>query len=73
MENFKAINDHVEATFVEVQDAASLNVTSAQAKLCGIYKVVRPIIIALSKLPIIPKKWRSALSSFISVMDVICP
>lgn len=42
-------------------------------KICPIYKSIKPILLALSEFPLLPKAWRDALKTFISVMDAICP
>jgi hypothetical protein len=42
-------------------------------KICAIYKVVRPILVAVSKIPLIPKKWRDAITTFVGLMDQLCP
>jgi hypothetical protein len=49
------------------------NSAMALPQLCPIYKAVRPILVILSNLPIIPQKWRDAIKAFISVLDVLCP
>lgn len=41
-------------------------------RVCEIYKGVRPILVALSQFPLIPKKWREALRVFIRLMDALC-
>lgn len=71
--DFEAINAHLDSNYVEAKNVQSLTTASAQSQLCGVYKTVRPILVALSNLVIIPNKWRAALATFISVMDVICP
>ena len=42
-------------------------------KICAIYKVVRPILLGVTKIPFIPKKWKDAISTFIGLMDKLCP
>jgi hypothetical protein len=36
------------------------------------YRAVRPILILVAKTPILPKKWRDVINTFISLMDGIC-
>lgn len=73
--DFDQINDHIEKTYVEFDEKsiAVLDKNNALSKLCGIYKVIRPILVAITKVIIIPKKWRNAIQTFISVMDIVCP
>jgi hypothetical protein len=42
-------------------------------QICPVYKAIRPILVVLAALPIIPPAWRAALSAFITLMDGICP
>ncbi len=55
--------------------AETVKAQPAQAvqQICGIYRVVRPILVALSNLPFIPQSWRNALKTFIRLMDLLCP
>lgn len=41
-------------------------------KLCRIYRPIRPILDALRKFPLIPKKWRDAIGVFMDLMDKLC-
>ncbi|MEL6832820.1 MAG: hypothetical protein AAFP77_07500 [Bacteroidota bacterium] len=73
--DFEAINAHVEANYSETAAPKSGSLTKelANSRLCVIYKVVRPILSVISKLPIIPRKWRSVIEELINVLDVLCP
>jgi hypothetical protein len=42
-------------------------------KVCSIYKIVRPFLVLVSNIPLIPAKWREAIKTFINLMDGICP
>ena len=53
--------------------AAASNPALALPQLCPIYKVVKPILVALSNLIIIPQKWRDAIKAFMAIVDVLCP
>jgi len=46
---------HVSATTVQVNAAAAL------PQICPIYKAIRPILQALSNLPLIPAQWRGVI------------
>jgi hypothetical protein len=41
--------------------------------ICAAYKVIRPILVILSNLPLIPQKWRDAIKAFMGVADTLCP
>jgi hypothetical protein len=41
--------------------------------ICPAYKIVRPILVLLSNLPLLPQKWRDAIKAFMGVLDAICP
>jgi hypothetical protein len=45
----------------------------AMPDICGIYKVVRPILLLVSGTPFIPKKWKDVIKTFIQTLDMICP
>lgn len=42
-------------------------------KVCGIYQKVRPFLEVITSLFFIPKKWRTAILSFMAVLDGLCP
>lgn len=42
-------------------------------KVCAIYRVVRPILAAILQLPLIPKKWKDSIQTFMRLMDLLCP
>ena len=42
-------------------------------KVCSIYKVVRPFLALVSNLPLLPKKWKDAIKTFMGLMDGLCP
>lgn len=41
-------------------------------KICVIYKGIRPILIIVSNIPLIPAKFREPIKIFIGLMDNIC-
>lgn len=68
--SFEEVNAHVEKTYNEKHHGVS---TAATGNLCSIYTVVRPILILISQLPLIPKKWKDAIKTLIAVLDTLCP
>ena len=42
-------------------------------KVCGIYKGIRPILLAVIAFPLVPASIKKAIKTFMSVMDNICP
>ncbi len=42
-------------------------------KLCELYRHLRSIIEAIGNFPLLPKKWRDAIKTFMSLLDTICP
>jgi len=52
---------------------AAANPALALPQLCPIYKGVRPILVFLSNLVLIPQKWRDVIKAFIGVLDLLCP
>jgi hypothetical protein len=41
--------------------------------VCPVYKMVRPILLAVIAFPLIPTKIKDAIKAFMAVLDVICP
>ena len=78
---FEQINSAIEKFDVAKHDEATRQIAKQAAgnpalalpQLCPIYKVVRPIIVGLSNLPFIPKKWQDVIKSLIAVLDILCP
>ncbi len=54
-------------------EAVKANPAIALPQICPIYKVIRPILVALESLVLIPQKWRDVIKTFVSIMDAICP
>jgi len=54
-------------------EAFAANPAAALPQICPIYKVIRPILIAVSSLIFIPQKWRDVIKTFVSIMDTLCP
>ena len=77
---FEEVDKHIQGADLSAFQAGGKQAAAAGAapaaalpNVCGIYKVVRPILVLVSNLPIIPQKWRDALKTFISVLDTVCP
>lgn len=58
---------------LHVSASAAASPAAAIPNVCAIYKIVRPILVLLSNLPLIPQKWRDAIKLFIQALDVFCP
>ncbi len=52
--------------------AASRDAEAIKDAICRIWKGIRPIIVALSNFPLLPKKWRAALKMLIKLLDALC-
>jgi len=53
-------------------DALGVAPGDVLTKLCGIWKIVGPIVRLIIKTPLIPQKWRDALEVFANLMDSVC-
>lgn len=42
-------------------------------KVCSIYQKVKPFLSLAANLFFVPKKWRESLTSYMALMDTICP
>ena len=68
---FEAIDAHVDGAGLDAllaQSAVATSVSKAQ-RLVTAYTAVRPILAALSVLPIIPVNWRLGLRVFVEALD----
>jgi hypothetical protein len=80
---FEEVNAHIEeADFNPYQPGGDKAFTASTAtaapasvlqNVCGIYKIVRPILALVSSLPILPAKWKAAIKTFMGLMDGLCP
>ncbi|HKI02186.1 MAG TPA: hypothetical protein VKK31_09405 [Thermoanaerobaculia bacterium] len=42
-------------------------------QVCQIYHVIRPILQGILLIPFIPAAWKTAIRTFMSLMDTLCP
>ena len=60
-----------------VQKASATLTSSATAmdlpQVCSLYQTVRPFLSIISSIPFLPAKLKTAISLFMSGMDLICP
>lgn len=80
---FEQIDEHISnSNLSEFEDftLGSRSITDNAAdtagvleKICKIYHVIRPILVIISKIPLLKQSWRSALKTFILTMDSLCP
>ena len=68
-QTFESVNAHIEKHFSKLPKAAPKTVSIE--KLKAIYVVVRPVLQLLSTFPFIQAKWKSAISTFITTLDLI--
>ncbi|MEZ5015916.1 MAG: hypothetical protein R2800_02615 [Flavipsychrobacter sp.] len=54
-------------------EAVSLDPSSVLKKICKLYRGIRPILVAITKIPLIPGKFTKPLKTFIKLMDTLCP
>jgi len=80
---FEEINQQIDSTdltqFQEggvhhfTAEAAAANPGNVLQKVCGIYNVIKPILKGISDFPLIPGKWRAAITAFMGLMNKLCP
>ncbi len=80
---FESVNAHFEKADLTPYAAGGqkhFSAASAAAKpgdvlkkICSIYQVVRPFLALASTLPLIPAKWKTAIKTFMTLMDTLCP
>lgn len=66
------INAHLDK-HLPADAKAALSLTGSGVQLCPIFTAVRPILVAVSSIPLLPKRWRDALATFVRVLDAVCP
>ena len=76
---FEEVDKHIEAADLSpfqpggrFHTARGAAVPQAVPQICPIYKIVRPIFLVVTNLPI-PKKWKDAIKTFMEVLDALCP
>ncbi len=76
---FEEVDKHIQsADLSKIQaavksGAAAGGTAAAIPNVCGAYQVVKPILLLLAGLPLIPKKWKDAIKAFMGVLDALCP
>lgn len=80
---FEEVNKHIEkADLALFKPGGRYHFTAAHVnenagdvikKICAIYNVIRPFLVAASNIILLPVKWREALKTAISLLDSICP
>ena len=70
---FEQIDQHIQSHSRELENELSANEALDPTRICSIYHIIRPILMVLKNLPLIPSNWRKVISTFIDVMDQFCP
>lgn len=81
--SFEEINAQIESidlseyeeggkNYVAVADVRA-DASGVLSKICGLYKKIRPILVGISKFPLLPASWKGAIKTFIGLMDTLCP
>lgn len=72
---FEQVNAHVEKTFDKLPKTSPRGATQKGTvnidKLKAIYVVVRPVLQFLSTFALIPAKWKSAITTLITTLDLL--
>lgn len=69
---FEEVNAHIEKHFTADKRQA-LNQAMGAGSICNVYHIVRPILVIISSLPLIPSKWKDAVKLLIGTLDAMCP
>jgi len=69
---FDEINQEIERFKESTTRSANLQSFDI-GQLCEIYRVIRPILLVLKNLPLIPDSWKKVITRFIEIVDGICP
>ena len=71
MNTFNSIARQVSAFDAAAFTSKSAAQESKSERLATIYAVVRPILVVIAGIPLIPKAWRAALRIFITTVDEV--
>lgn len=52
---------------------AAAGTAAAIPNVCAAYNIVKPILLLVAALPIIPKKWKDAIKAFMGILNALCP
>lgn len=73
--SFEAIDAHIRRAnlgdFAPTTAAATPG--DVLARVCEIYRVIRPILQGILLIPFIPASWKAAIRTFMTLMDTLCP
>jgi hypothetical protein len=68
---FNEINRHVES--MSVKNAATATGQADAQDICTVYAGIRPILVAVGDMPLLPDAWKEGVKSFIKLLDSFCP
>lgn len=51
----------------------SLSQSQKLVRICDLYKIIKPILLAIIHIPFVPKKIKEAIKIFIDNLDLVCP
>jgi len=69
---FEAINAHIstiDLAEVTAQTAAPQSTADRAQRLITAYAAARPILVAVSAIPLIPATWRAIVTTFVAALD----
>ena len=72
---FEEVDKHIQNADLSALQSAAATAGGAAAipNVCQAYGIIRPILVLVTNLPLIPKKWKDAVKAFMQVMDSFCP
>jgi hypothetical protein len=71
-QTFEQVNAHVEKYYSTIpKGVGPKDAKVSMDKLRQWYAVARPILLLLSSLPLIPKKWKNTISTGIALLDTV--
>jgi hypothetical protein len=83
MNTFETVDAHVNAVNLsDFEEGGAIHFTEAQVaaepavvlqKICTAYHLIRPVLVLITKLPLIPATWKKVVQYFVALMDKVCP
>jgi len=68
---FEEVDAHIEKHLPHAKH--QMTAAAGAGAICNVYQAVRPILLVLKSLPLIPQRWKDAIALLISALDAMCP
>lgn len=67
------IGQYDQAMQMHVSGKAALQPAAVLTNVCGVYKAIKPVLTVIVNFPLLPGAIKTAIRTFMSVMNSLCP